>query len=87
VSQVGSQPKAAAYLRATETSNADILLGQAGQPLATRIARARPDHWLKNLGRRQARTLFWRNMARVAEAIGIVHRHGLVHAVSTPAPR
>jgi len=55
VSQVGSQPKAAAYLRATETSNADILLGQAGQPLATRIARARPDHWLKNRGRRQAK--------------------------------
>jgi hypothetical protein len=56
-----------------------ILLGQAGQPLATRIARARPDHWLKDLGRRQARTLFWQNMARIAKAIGIVHRHGLVH--------
>lgn len=56
-----------------------ILLRQAGQPLSARMARARHDHWLKNLGRRQARTLFWQNMARIAKAIGIVHQQGLVH--------
>jgi hypothetical protein len=27
-----------------------IVLRRAGQSLATRIARAREDHWLKNLG-------------------------------------
>jgi hypothetical protein len=56
-----------------------IVLRQAGQPLSARIARTRNEHWLKDLGRRQARTLFWQNMARVAKAIGIVHSHGLVH--------
>jgi AAA domain len=56
-----------------------IVLRQAGQPLSTRIARARNDHWLKNLSKRHARTLFWLNMARLAKAIGIVHQHGLVH--------
>jgi hypothetical protein len=56
-----------------------IVLRQSGQPLSTRIARARNDQWLKDLGRRQARTLFWQNLARIAKAIGIVHSHGLVH--------
>jgi hypothetical protein len=56
-----------------------ILLRQAGLPLASRMARAAKGHWLKSLANRQARALFWRNMARIAKAIGIVHLHGLVH--------
>lgn len=62
-----------------EATSFGILLRQAGQPLSARIARARQDHWLKNLGRRQSRTLFWQNMSRLARAIGIVHQQGLVH--------
>jgi hypothetical protein len=56
-----------------------IVLRQSGQPLSSRMARATKDHWLKDLARRQARMLFWHNMARIAKAIGIVHLHGLVH--------
>jgi hypothetical protein len=56
-----------------------IVLRQAGQPLTSKIARATRDRWLKDLANRQPRILFWRNMARIAKAIGIVHSHGLVH--------
>lgn len=56
-----------------------ILLRPAGQPLSTRIARAKDDHWLKNLSKRHARNLFWLNMGRLAKAVGIVHQHGLMH--------
>ncbi|WP_445487878.1 DEAD/DEAH box helicase [Rhodopseudomonas sp. RCAM05734] len=56
-----------------------IVLRQVGQTLSSRMVRAKPDHWLKNLALRQSRTLFWHNVARIAKAIGIVHLHGLVH--------
>jgi hypothetical protein len=56
-----------------------IVLHQAGKPLSTKIARTTRGRWLKDLSNRQARILFWRNMARIAKAIGIVHSHGLVH--------
>jgi hypothetical protein len=45
-----------------------IVLHQAGKPLSTKIARTTRGRWLKDLSNRQARILFWRNMARIAKA-------------------
>lgn len=38
-----------------------------------------PDHWLRALQGPRQRTLLWRNVRRLAEALGAVHRQGLVH--------
>jgi hypothetical protein len=59
--------------------NFGVLLEQAGSTLAARRRRARPDHWLKNINASRSRTLIWRNIRRIAVALGIVHAQGLVH--------
>jgi len=56
-----------------------VLLERAGQPLAAKKRRLHRHHWLQDLTAIPARTLFWKNMRRVATALGIVHRQGLVH--------
>jgi AAA domain len=67
-----------------DEENFGILLEHAGQPLATRKERVSSGHWLKNLGAVRSRTLFWRNLKRVAWALGIIHSQGLVHgSIST----
>lgn len=56
-----------------------VLLETAGQPLSAKIRRVSRQHWLRNLGSSRSRVLFWKNMQRVVEALGIVHAQGLVH--------
>jgi hypothetical protein len=56
-----------------------VLLERAGHPLAAKKCRVHRHHWLHDLTAIRARTLFWKNVRRVATALGIVHRQGLVH--------
>jgi hypothetical protein len=62
-----------------DAENFGALLEKAGQPLSTRIARVPRVHWLRNLATPRPRALFWRNMHRIAGAIGLIHAQGLVH--------
>lgn len=56
-----------------------VLLETAGQPLTTKMQRVSRQHWLKNLGAPRPRALFWRNIRRIVDALGIIHAQGLVH--------
>lgn len=56
-----------------------VLLETAGQPLTAKIQRVSRQHWLKNLGAPRPRALFWRNIRRIVNALGIIHAQGLVH--------
>ncbi|QWC57449.1 AAA family ATPase [Erythrobacter sp. 3-20A1M] len=56
-----------------------VLLETAGQPLTNKLQRVSRQHWLKNLGAPRPRALFWRNIRRIVDALGIVHAQGLVH--------
>lgn len=56
-----------------------VLLEHAGQPLTAKLLHLPRQHWLKNLGAPRARALFWRNVRRLVDALGIVHAQGLVH--------
>jgi len=56
-----------------------VLLDRAGLPLDALSGRVARQHWLKNLGNVRARTLWWRNVRRLATAFGLVHAQGLVH--------
>jgi tRNA A-37 threonylcarbamoyl transferase component Bud32 len=61
-----------------------VVLERVGQPLETRRRSATRQHWLKNLTAPRSRALFWRNIRRLGEALGIVHGQGLVHgSIST----
>lgn len=61
-----------------------VVLERVGQPLETRRRAATRQHWLKNLTAPRSRALFWRNIRRLGEALGIVHGQGLVHgSIST----
>lgn len=56
-----------------------VLLERNGEPLSVKTAKVTYQHWLKNLSAVRSRVLFWRNIRRVAGALGIVHGQGLVH--------
>lgn len=56
-----------------------IVLERLGRPLSERRSRASWQHWLRNLGAPRPRALFWRNIKRIAMALGIIHAQGLVH--------
>lgn len=56
-----------------------VVLERAGQPLSARIRRVSRQHWLRNLSMMRSRMLFWRNIRRIVDALGIVHAQGLVH--------
>jgi hypothetical protein len=56
-----------------------ILLEHRGDTLFNRRQRVQSQHWLRNLGAQRSRALFWRNMRRLAAALGIIHAQGLVH--------
>lgn len=60
-----------------------VVLERAGQPLSTKLTRVSRQHWLRNLGASRSRSLFWRNIRRIAIALGIVHAQGLVHGQLT----
>ncbi len=63
-----------------------VLLEHAGQTLADMSTRAHRQHWLRNLSAPRPRAILWRNVRRIAQALGIVHAQGLVHGrLSTSA--
>lgn len=56
-----------------------VVLERVGQPLSSKRLRVSRQHWLRNLGAPRSRALLWRNIRRLATALGIVHAQGLVH--------
>lgn len=63
-----------------------VLLETAGTPLSSSMQRVSRQHWIRNLGAARSRALFWANMRRIVDALGIVHAQGLVHGrISTDA--
>lgn len=62
-----------------DAENFGIVLEHSGQPLDAKLQRVSRQHWLKNLAASRSRTLFWRNMQRLVQALGVVHAQGLVH--------
>ena len=56
-----------------------LVLDRIGQPLSEKRKRVPRDHWLRLLSAARPRSLFWRNIARVVTALGLIHRQGLVH--------
>lgn len=56
-----------------------VVLERVGAPLSVRRRRVSRNHWLNYLGASRPRTLLWRNIRRIATALGLVHAQGLVH--------
>lgn len=48
-------------------------------PLDYAVKFVRSGHWLQGLGAHRHRLVLWRNMRRLAVALGAVHGQGLVH--------
>lgn len=56
-----------------------VVLQRAGEPLGDKRNRVSRQHWLRNLSAAGPRALFWRNVKRISQALGIIHAQGLVH--------
>lgn len=56
-----------------------VVLERVGQPLSEKQKRVSRQHWLRNLNVPRFRILFWRNIARLVDALGIIHKQSLVH--------
>lgn len=56
-----------------------VVLERVGQPLSEKRKRVSRQHWLRNLNAPRSRVLFWRNIARLVVALGIIHKQSLVH--------
>jgi hypothetical protein len=56
-----------------------VLLERTGHPLSAKKLRVNRHHWLQDLAATRGRTLLWKNIRRVATALGIVHAQGLVY--------
>ena len=56
-----------------------LILERVGRPLGNKRAQVPKGHWLRLLEAPRPRALFWRNIARVAAALGLIHGQGLVH--------
>ena len=55
------------------------VLERVGQPLDEKRKRVARPHWLRNLNASRPRVLFWKNIARIVVALGIIHKQSLVH--------
>lgn len=62
-----------------DDENFGVVLERVGSPLGELRRRGPRHHWMRNLGAPRSRALLWRNLKRVAAALGIVHAQGLVH--------
>lgn len=62
-----------------DAENFGVLLERVGQPLSMKLPRVNRGHWLKTLDAIRPRSLLWRNVRRLAVALGIIHSQGLVH--------
>jgi hypothetical protein len=56
-----------------------VVLERVGQPLDEKRKRVARPHWLRNLNGPRPRILFWKNIARIVVALGIIHKQSLVH--------
>ena len=56
-----------------------VVMDRLGLPLSDLRKRVPRIHWLNNLGTAHARVLMWKNIRRLALALGLVHGQGLVH--------
>lgn len=62
-----------------DDENFGVVLERVGQPLSEKRKRVSRQHWLRNMGLPRFRILFWRNIARLVVALGIIHKQSLVH--------
>lgn len=62
-----------------DDENFGVVLERVGQPLSEKRKRVSRAHWLRNLNVPRFRILFWRNIARMVVALGIIHKQSLVH--------
>jgi hypothetical protein len=53
-----------------------LILERVGRPLGDKRAQVPKGHWLRLLDAPRPRALFWRNIARVAAALGLIHGQG-----------
>ena len=60
------------------------VLQDAGQPLSELLKRAPATHWSRNVRAPHCRSIMWRSMRRIAEAIGLLHAQGLIHGKIAP---
>lgn len=56
-----------------------LVLERVGQPLVEKRKRVSRDHWLRLLDAPRPRSLLWRNIARLVDALGLIHDQGLMH--------
>ena len=61
-----------------------VVLEDAGMPLSRLKERADRHHWLLHLSTSASRVVLWRNLARVAQAIGLLHAQGIIHGRLLP---
>lgn len=62
-----------------DDENFGVVLERVGQPLSEKRKRVSRAHWVRNLNVPRFRILFWRNIARLVVALGIIHKQSLVH--------
>jgi hypothetical protein len=61
-----------------------VVLEDAGTPLSRLLERADRHHWLRHLPAAANRVVLWRNLARVTQALGLLHGQGIIHGRLLP---
>lgn len=61
------------------------VLEYAGAPLSRLQQRADQHHWIRNLAAARNRTVLWRNLARLGQAVGLLHAQGMIHGRLGPS--
>lgn len=61
-----------------------VVLEDAGIPLSRLRERADRHHWLLHLAAAASRVVLWRNLARTAQALGLLHGQGIIHGRLLP---
>ena len=61
-----------------------VVLEDAGVPLSRLLERADRHHWVRHLAASANRIVLWRNLARVAQALGLLHAQGMIHGRLLP---
>lgn len=56
-----------------------LVLDRVGRTLSDWRSQVAKGHWLRLLDAPRPRALFWKNIARVVTALGLIHGQGLVH--------
>lgn len=61
-----------------------VVLEDAGMPLSRLRERADRHHWIRHLAASANRIALWRNLARLAQALGLLHAQGIIHGRLLP---